>query len=95
MPEAVPPGVEEQREEEEEEDETPLVRPRGLRNRGPTILEEGELADDPTATDEAEQLEADLVERDDVEIPGSQLSQGLLQLKRGEMRHHNLSLLLY
>ena len=34
------------------------------------ILEEGELADEPTATDEAEQLEADLVGRDDVEIPG-------------------------
>ena len=70
MSEVVTSGVAEQREEEEKEDEIPLVRPRGLRSRGPAILEEGDLADDPTATDEAEQLEADLVGRNDVEIPG-------------------------
>jgi len=34
------------------------------------ILEEGELADEPAAADEAEQLEVDLMSRDDVEIPG-------------------------
>ena len=70
MSEAVPSGVEGQREEEEEEDEAPLVRTRGLRSRGPAFLEEGELADEPLITDEAEQLEADLMGRDDVEIPG-------------------------
>ena len=55
--EAVPSGVEEQREEEEEEDDAPLVHSHGLRSRGPVFLEEGELADEPIATDEAEQLE--------------------------------------
>ena len=69
MSEAIPSGVEEQR-EEEEEDSAPLVRTRGLRSRGPAFLEEGELADEPLLLDEAEQLEADLVGRDDVEIPG-------------------------
>ena len=59
MPEAVPSSVEEQREEEEEEEEIPLRRPHGLRSRGPVILEEGELVDEPTTTDEAEQLEVD------------------------------------
>jgi len=34
------------------------------------ILEEGELTDEPAATDEAEQLEVDLMGRDDVKIPG-------------------------
>ena len=46
--ETVPSGVEEQR--EEEEDDAPLVRSRGLRSRGPVILEEGKLADEPIAT---------------------------------------------
>ena len=41
MPEVVPSSVEEQREEEEDEEEVPLLRPCGLRSRGPVILEEG------------------------------------------------------
>ena len=53
--EVFPSGVEERREEEEEEDNAPLVRTRGLRSKGPMILEEGELADEPTAADDAEQ----------------------------------------
>ena len=48
MSEVIPFGVEEQREEEE----IPPLRPRGLRSRGPMILEERELADEP-ATAEA------------------------------------------
>jgi len=68
MPEVVPSGVEGQREEEEEE--IPLLHPRGLRSRGPMILEEGELAGEPIMAEEAERPEVDLVGRDDVEIPG-------------------------
>ena len=68
MPEVVPPGVEGQREEEEEE--IPLLRPRGLRSRGPVILEEGELAGEPIMAEEPERPEVDLVGREDVEIPG-------------------------
>ena len=41
-----------------------------MRSKGPIILEEGELADEPIAIDEAEQLEVVLMGRDDVEIPG-------------------------
>ena len=93
--ETVPSGVEEQREEAEEEDDAPLVRSRGLRSRGPVILEEGELADEPIATDEAEQLEVALMGMDDVEISGSQLNQGLLRLMKGEMGHNSLGLLVY
>jgi len=86
MSEAVPYGVAEQREEEEEEDEILLVRPRGLRSRGPVILEEGELTDEPTTTDEAEQLEVDLIGRDDVEILGvsTQLGSSSVQERRDE-----------
>ena len=51
MSEVVPSGVEEQREEEEDEEEIPPFRPRGLRSRGPMILEEGELADEPATTE--------------------------------------------
>ena len=50
--EAIPSGVEEQREEEEDEDIAPLIRTRGLCSRGPRILEEGELAGEPTTADE-------------------------------------------
>ena len=73
---AIPSGVEEQIEEEEDEDNVPLIRTRGLRSKGPVILEEGEftdeptVADEPTAADDAEQFEADLMSRDDVEIQG-------------------------
>ena len=70
MPEVVPSGVEGQREEEEEEEEIPPLRPRGLRSRGPMILEEGELADEPATAEEAERPEVDLVGRDNVKIPG-------------------------
>ena len=48
MPKLVPPGVNEQGKEEEEEEEVPVLRSCGLRGRGPVILEEGELVDDPT-----------------------------------------------
>jgi len=51
MSEVVPSGVEEQRDEEEEEEEIPPLRPRSLRSRGPMILEEGELADEPATTE--------------------------------------------
>ena len=66
----IPSGVEEQREEAGDEDDAPLVRTRGLRSRGPMILEEGEFADKPTAADEAEQFEADIMSGGDVERPG-------------------------
>ena len=68
MPEVVSSGVEGQREEEEEE--IPLLRSRGLRSRGPMILEEGELAGEPVLAEEAERPKVDLVRRDDVEILG-------------------------
>ena len=51
MSEVAPSGVEEQREEEKEE-KIPPLRPRGLRSRGPMILEEGELADEPDTAEE-------------------------------------------
>ena len=70
MPEVVPSSVEEQREEEEDEEEVPLLHPRGLRSRGPVILEEGELAGEPVMAEEVERPEVDLVGRDGVEIPG-------------------------
>ena len=54
MPKVVPSGVEEQGEEEEEEEEVPVLRSRGLRSRGPVILEEGELADEPIMAEEVE-----------------------------------------
>ena len=68
--EVVPPGVEEQGEEEEEEEEVPVLHSCGLRSRGPVILEEGELADEPIVAEEVERPEVDLVGRDGVEIPG-------------------------
>ena len=68
MPKVVPPGVEEQGEEEEEE--VPVLRSHGLRSRGPVILEEGGLADEPIVAEEVEQPEVDLVRRDGIEIPG-------------------------
>ena len=94
MSEAVPSGVEEQREEEEEEEEIPLLRPRGLRSRGPVILEEGELADEPATIEEADQLEVDLVGRDDVEIPGvsTQPGSSSVQERRGEEQQPGLLL---
>ena len=65
MPKVVPPGVEEQGEEE-----VPVLCSRSLRSRGPVILEEGELADEPIMAEEVERPEVDLVGRDGVEIPG-------------------------
>jgi len=59
MPEVVPPGVE-HGEEEEEEEEVPILRSRGLRSRGPVILEEGELAGKPVITEEVKRPEVDL-----------------------------------
>ena len=53
MPKVVPPGVEEQGEEEEEE-EVPTLCSRGLRSRGPAILEEGELVGEPIVAEEIE-----------------------------------------
>ena len=41
-----------------------------LRSKGPAILKEGELVGDPVVAKEVERPEVDLVERDDVEIPG-------------------------
>ena len=90
MPEVVPSGVEGQREEEEEEEEEeiPLLHPRGLRSRGPVILEEGELAGEPVMAEEAERSEVDLVGRDDVEIPGvsTQPGSSLVQERRDEVQ---------
>ena len=40
MPKVVPPGIEEQGAKEEEEEEILVLRSRGLRSRGPVILEE-------------------------------------------------------
>jgi len=88
LSEAIPSGVEEQKEEEEDEDNVPLIRTRGLRSKGPVILAEGEFANEPTAAvepaaadepiavDDAEQLEVDLMSRDDVEIPGVSTQHG-------------------
>ena len=70
MPEVVSPGVEEHKEEEEEEEEVPILRSRGLRSRGPVILEEGELVGEPVMVEEVERPEVDLVGRDGVKIPG-------------------------
>ena len=69
MPEVVPAGAE-QGEEEEEEEEVPVLRSRGLRSRGPVILEEGELAGEPVMAEEVERPKVDLVRKDDIEIPG-------------------------
>jgi len=70
MPKVVLFGVEEQGDEEEEEEEVPVLRSRGLRSRGPVILEEGELAGEPVMAEDVKRPEVDLVGRDDVEIPG-------------------------
>ena len=70
MPKVVPSSVEEQEEEEEDEKEVPILRPRGLRSRGPVILEEGELAGEPIMAEEVKRPEVDLVGRDGVEISG-------------------------
>ena len=70
MPEVVPSSVEEQREEDEDEEEILLLRPRGLRSKGPVILEERELAGGPAMAEEVKQREVDLVGRDDIEILG-------------------------
>jgi len=88
MPEVVSSGIEGQREEEEEEEEIPLLLPRGLCNRGPMILEEGELADEPATAEETERPEVDLIGRDDVEIPGvsSQPGSSSVQEKRDEVQ---------
>ena len=86
MLEVVPSGVEGQREEEEEE--IPLLHPRGLRSRGPVILEEGELAGEPVMAEEAERLEVDLVGKDDIEIPGvsTQPGSSSVQERRDEVQ---------
>ena len=71
MPKVVPAGAEEQKEEEEEEEEAvPTLRSRGLCSRGPAILAEGEPAGESVMAEGVERPEVDLVERDDVEIPG-------------------------
>jgi len=70
MPEVVPPGVGEHGEEEEEEEEVPVLRFQGLRNRGPVILEEGELTGEPVIDEEVERPEVDFVRKDDIEILG-------------------------
>ena len=54
MTKVVPPSVEEQGEEEEEEEEVPVLRSRVLCSRGPVILEEGELANEPIMAEEVE-----------------------------------------
>ena len=61
IPEVVPPGVEEQEEEEEKEEAITTLRSRGLRNRGPAILEEGELVGEPVMAEEVERPKVDLV----------------------------------
>ena len=70
LSEDIPAGVEEPREEEADEDDALLVPARRLRSRGPRIVEEAEPADEPTAADEAEQFEVDIMSGGDVEIPG-------------------------
>jgi len=70
MPEVVSPGIEEHGKEEEKEEEVLVFRSRGLRSRGPMILEEGELTDEPVIDEKVEQPEVDLARKDDVEIPG-------------------------
>jgi len=52
------------------------------------ILEEGELADEPIVAEEAEQLEVDLVGRDDVKIPGvsTQPGSSSFQERRDEVQ---------
>jgi len=68
MPKVVPPCIEEEGEEEEEEEKAPVLCSRSLRNRGPVILEEGELADEPIIAEEVERPEVDLVGREGFEI---------------------------
>ena len=59
------------------------------------ILEEGELADEPTATDETEQLEVDLVGRDNVEIPGVSTQPGSSSAQERRDEAQQPGLLLY
>ena len=53
-----------------DKDDTPLVHARRLHRRSLGIAEEGEPADRPTATDETEELEVDIMSGGDVEILG-------------------------
>ena len=69
MAKVVPPSVEKQGDKEEEE-EAPVLRSRGLRSKGPVILEEGELAGELVMAEEVERPKIDLVRKDDVEILG-------------------------
>ena len=69
-----------------------------MRSRGPAFLEEGELADEPTAAaaaDDAEQLEVDLMSRDDVEIPGVSAHPGSYSAQERRVRHNSLGPLMY
>jgi len=68
--EDIPSGIEELREEEADKDDAPLVHVRRLRSKGLRIAEEGEPADKPTAADEAERIEVDIMSGGDVEILG-------------------------
>ena len=82
MPEVVPPGVEKHGEEEEEEEEVPVLRARGLRSRGPVILEEGELANEPVMAEEVERPELTWLGGMALRFQESQLSLDLLQFMR-------------
>ena len=49
---------------------SPPLGSRGLRSRGPAILEEGKLVGKPVMAEEVERPEVDLVGRDNIEILG-------------------------
>ena len=95
MPEVVPSGVEVQGEEEKEEEEVPILRSLGLHNRGPVILEEGELAGEPAMAEEVERPKVDLVRKDDVEISGVSTQPGPSSAHGRRMKVSSLGLPVY
>ena len=95
MPKVVPSGVEEQGEEEEEGEEVPVLRSRGLRSRGPMILEEGEFADEPSWLKRSSDLKLTWWGGKALRFWESQLSLDLLQLMGKRWRCNNLGLPVY
>ena len=95
MPKVVLPGIEEQGEEEEEEEEVPVLRSRGLRSRGPMILEEGKFADEPSWLKRSSDPKLTWWGGMMLRFQGSQLSPGLLQFIRKGSRCNSLGLLVH
>jgi len=95
MPKVVPSSVEEQGNEEEEEEEVPVLRSRGLRSRGPVILEEGKLAGEPVVAEEVERPKLTWWGGMTLRFRESKLSPGLLQFMREGLRCNSLGLPVY